>query len=149
MSFTATFGSVGDFLSVSILVKDLLLALDDSRGSSRDYQEVVRELYILDTALLQVEKLSRSHSPTTELYALYETARHTADKCRICVDTFTKQIRKYGTSLSKGGSGSKIKDAARKIQWQFGPKNGDVDRFRAEIMGYSSSINMLLATASV
>jgi hypothetical protein len=45
---SATFGSVGDFLSISILVKDLLLALDDSRGSSRDYQEVVRKLYILD-----------------------------------------------------------------------------------------------------
>lgn len=58
MSFTATFGSLGDFISVSILVKDILLALDDTGGSSHNYQEVVRELYILDTASLQVEKLS-------------------------------------------------------------------------------------------
>lgn len=54
-----TFGSVGDIISVSLLVKDILVALDDSRGSSAEYQGIIRELYILDRALLEIGQLSR------------------------------------------------------------------------------------------
>jgi hypothetical protein len=143
-----TFGSVGDVISVSLLVKDLLLALDSSKGSSAEYQKCVRELYILDTALLQVERLSRTHSAAPELYALCETARHSIDKCRISVASFTDRIRKYGKSLAAGGSGNSFKDAARKVQWELCEKD-EVARFRVEVAGYSNSINMLLATASV
>lgn len=39
-----TFGSVGDVISVCLLIKDLVKTLDDSRGSSAEYQEVIREL---------------------------------------------------------------------------------------------------------
>ena len=33
MSFAPTFGSVGDFIAISILIKDTILALDDANGS--------------------------------------------------------------------------------------------------------------------
>jgi hypothetical protein len=144
-----TFGSVGDILSVSLLVKDLLIALDDSRGSPAGYQAVVRELYILDTALLQVERLSRSHSTPPELHALYETARQTVEKCRDSVAGFTARIKKYGRSLAAGGSGNFLKDATKKIQWRASQKDAEIAKFRAEITGYSDSINMLLATGMV
>lgn len=143
-----TFGSVGDILSVSLLVKDLLLALDGSRGSSAEYQGVVRELYILDTALLQVVQLSRRGHSTPEVQALYETAAQIVAKCRISVDAFTKRIRKFNSSLSGVGSGTAIKDTARKLQWHILRKD-DIAKFRTEAAAYSSSINMLLATASV
>jgi hypothetical protein len=39
-----TFGSVGDIISISLLVKDAMKALDDSRGSGGEYQGVIREL---------------------------------------------------------------------------------------------------------
>lgn len=141
-----TFGSVGDIISVSLLVKDLLVALDDSRGSSAEYQAVVRELYILDTALLQVEQLSRSRATTPELHALYETAKHTVTKCRDSVAEFTSRVKKYSGSLAVGGSGNVLKDTARKIQWRASQKDAEILKFRAEVTGYSDSINMLLAT---
>jgi hypothetical protein len=144
-----TVGSVGDIISVSLLVKDLLIALNDSRGSAAEYQALTRELYILDTALLQVEQLSRSHAATPELYALYETAKQTATKCQESVAGFTARITKYGGSFAVGGSGNALKDAARKIQWRASQKGAEIAKFRAEVTGYSESINMLLATGMV
>lgn len=144
-----TFGSVGDIISVSLLVKELLIALNDSRGSSAEYQAVVRELYILDTALLQVEQRLRSHTTTPELQALYETANQTVDKCRDSVSKFTANIRKYSEYLAPGGSGNILKDTTRKIQWRASQKDAAIARFRAEVTGYSNSINMLLATGMV
>lgn len=146
---SVTFGSVGDIISVSLLVKDLLIALNDCRGSSAEYQAVVRELYILDTALLQVEQHSRFSATTPELHALYETAKQTVTKCRDSVADFTARIKKFDRSLAVGGSGNAFKDATRKIQWRVSQKESEIAKFRAEVTGYSSSINMLLATATV
>jgi hypothetical protein len=36
--------SAGDVIAVSILIKDVIKARDNSRGSAAEYQEVVREL---------------------------------------------------------------------------------------------------------
>lgn len=141
------FSSVGDIISVSLLVKDLLLAIDSSRGAAAEYQEVVRELYVLDTALLEVERLARTHEGTPEVHALCEIAQRSVDKSRICVDTFTKRIKKFGGSLAEGGKGNVFKHAARSVQWQLGRE--DVDRFRAEIMSHSNAIHMMITTAQV
>jgi hypothetical protein len=40
----ATFGSVGDIIAVVGIIKDLIVTLDDSRGSSADYQRITHEL---------------------------------------------------------------------------------------------------------
>ena len=36
--------SVGDVVVVSVLIKDVIEALDDGRGSVIEYQEIIREL---------------------------------------------------------------------------------------------------------
>jgi hypothetical protein len=143
-----TFGSVGDIISICLIVKDLVDTLNRSRGSSAEYSEVIRELWVLDRALLEVELLSRTHSATVELNALCETARQTVEKCRLTVEAFSRRIKKYGTSLGEAGSGNIMKDAALKLRWQFSQKD-EVPKFRAEVAAHSASINMLLATASV
>lgn len=143
-----TFGSVGDIISVSLLIKDLLVALDDSRGSSDSYRAIIRELYTLDSALLHVDQLSRTHNATAELHGLCTTARQTVDRCRECIDKFKLKIQKYKRSLATGGSGKTIGDTARKIQWSVSEKQ-HLMSFRAELTGYTESINMLIATASV
>ncbi len=143
-----TFGSVGDVISVCLLIKDLVKTLDDSRGSSAEYQEVIRELWILERALLEVEILSRTCDNTIELNALYATARRASDDCRGSIEAFLEKVRGYGTSLRDGGSGHPLRDASKKIKWQMSQKD-DLARFRAEINAYSASINMLLMTASV
>lgn len=143
-----TFGSVGDIISVCLIVKDLVDALNKSKDSPKDYQEVIRELWILDRALLEVDLLSRTCNTTVELNALCETARQTVEKCRYSVESFLKKIKKYGPNLSESGSGNILRDAPMKIRWQISQKD-EVTRFRAEISAYSASINMLLLTASV
>ena len=44
MSARMTLGSVGDKITLCIIIKDLVKALDDSRGLSAEYQEAIREL---------------------------------------------------------------------------------------------------------
>jgi hypothetical protein len=143
-----TFGSVGDIISISLTVKDLVKALDDSRGSSDEYQEIIRELWMLDRALLEVEQLSRACEPTAELNALCVTARRIADTCRLHVEAFLERIKKYNPSLTGNGSGNKIRDASMKVRWHISHSD-ELQKFRAEINAHCSSLNMLLVTAGV
>ena len=143
-----TFGSVGDIISISLLIKDLVTSLDNSRGSSAEYQAVIRELWSLDHALLEVGLLFRSCEQTIRLNALSDTANECAERCRKCITAFKERIEKFGKSLQSGGSGSFVRDAALKIRWQVSEKES-LATFRAEINAHCFSINMLLTTTGV
>ena len=143
-----TFGSVGDIISVSLLIKDLVKSLDNSRGSSAEYQAVIRELWSLDHALLEVEVLIRSCQQTVQLNALSATVNQCAEQSRKCITSFHEQMKKFERGLKSGGSGSFIRDTALKVRWQVSEKE-DLVKFRAEINMYCLSINMLLMTAGV
>ena len=119
MPVGVTFGSVGDIISLSIVIKDLVKALDDSRGSSAEYQEIIRELWALDRVLLEVKLLWRTSESTVELNALRETARRMTDQCRHSIEGFLEKVKKYGPSLNKGGSGKILRDVAMKVKWQI------------------------------
>lgn len=136
MPFTC--GSVGDVISLSILIKDLVKSLDNSRGSSAEYQAVIRELWSLDHALLEVEVLFRSCEQTIQLNALSATANECAEQCRKCITKFHEQMKKFGRSLQPEGSGSLIRDTALKVRWQVSEKE-DLAKFRAEINAHCSS----------
>jgi len=49
--------STGDFIAGINLVQELIKALNDSRGSSKEYLELIAELRSLETALLEVKTL--------------------------------------------------------------------------------------------
>lgn len=51
-----TFGSVGDIIAVGQIAFALAKALTDSRGSAKEYQDLVKELKTFDQALLQVRR---------------------------------------------------------------------------------------------
>ena len=140
--------SVGDCISVCILIKDVVKAFNDSRGSSAEYQEIIRELWSLDRALLEVEMLSRGYETTMEMNALSYTVKIMTDQCKACIEGFLEKVNGYERSLRKGGSGNKLRDAKSKLGWTL-LKKEDLARFRTEINGHSSAINMLLITASM
>ncbi|KAL9085244.1 MAG: hypothetical protein Q9165_007678 [Trypethelium subeluteriae] len=144
-----TFGSVGDIISVSILVKDLVDALNESKGSKKQYEDVVRELWLLDRALLEVDLTSRTHANTPQLSAVCETARQAVEDCRVVVKGFTDKIKQYGKSFSAGISGPRhtVGRATKKIQWQICQKD-EVSRFRAQISAHALTMTMLLSTAT-
>jgi hypothetical protein len=149
MTMPVPFGfSAGDIIAVSILIKDVYKALDDTKGASAEYQELCRELWALDRALLEVEYLSRTCGTSAELNALSHTVSRIADQCRECIKGFLEKIEAYKRSLRDGGSGRTLRDVGMKIKWAL--TQGDtIAKFRTEINGHSSTINMLLITANM
>ena len=149
MALPVPFGfSAGDVIAVCILVKDIIKALDDAQGASAEYQQLSRELWSLDRALLEVEMLSRTCDTSVELNALSSTTRRVVGQCRESMELFLRKLRTYNGSLRQGGSGDRIRDAGKKIKWALTHKE-EVARFRTEINAHSSTINMLLITASM
>lgn len=143
-----TFGSVGDIVSISLLIKDLVKCLDESRGSSAEYQAVIRELWSLDQALLEAELLLRSCKQSVELSGLCETANRCAEQCRKLIVDFRDKTKKYQKALQGGGTGNLVRDTTAKIRWHVLEKD-DMAKFRAGITAQCSSLNILLATAGV
>ena len=142
-----TFGSVGDIISVSLLIKDLVKCLDKSRGSSAEYQAVIRELWSLDHALLEVELLLRSCKQSVELSGLSETANRCVEQCRECIRDFRDKVKRYQGVLG-GGTGSLVRETTAKVRWHVSMKD-DLAKFRVNIAAQTSSLNFLLATAGV
>jgi hypothetical protein len=145
-----TFGAVGDIISVCLLVKDLVEALDSARGSKAEYQSAIRELWILDRALLEIDLLNRMHGDgaTPELRSLCATAKQAVDRCKGLVSAFLQRTRRYQSTLGQDQNTNIMRDMAMKVRWRVGEKEA-LDQFRVEVAGTSSSLQMLLATASV
>ena len=141
-----TFGALGDIISLCILIKDLVKCLDDCRGSSAEYQVVIRELWSLERALLEVELLSRTWEHSAELNALAAATKKCAEHCHKSVTNFKQRLETF--QPLGGSSKGLIKKTASRIRWQVSEKE-DLARFRAEINAHCSSINMLLITTSV
>lgn len=148
MPVSATFGSVGDIISLCILIKDLCKALDQNRGSSAEYREIIAELRTLDDVLAQVVLFFERHECSDELRDLYIKVCNAANQCQQCILKFFERIQKYESSLDKNSPKSFIRDAARKVQWQAS-QSGGLAKFRSEIIEHCSTLNMLLTTTGL
>jgi hypothetical protein len=94
-----TCGSVGDIIAICVLVKDCVEALSDANGSVSQYEAVIRELQMLEKALLEVGLLSRTHATTPELTALFTSTDTTIEQCRKSLARFQSKIQRYGKYL--------------------------------------------------
>ncbi|KAJ3525708.1 hypothetical protein NM208_g11523 [Fusarium decemcellulare] len=137
-----TFGAVGDFISVILVIRDIITALNDSRGSTRDYLELTESLQVLEKALKEVDEVFKDPRAPKELESLRLVALDTARQITRRATEFRERMKKYAHSLSHGGSGNPIKDTVRKLQWKL--DEGDISKFRGEIVGYTASLNILL-----
>ena len=133
--------STGDFFSGISLVHEIIKALEDSAGSSSQYRGLIKELYALERALLEVKNLDLDQSEWAQQLALQQAAT----QCQETIDTFLRTVHKFQPALSNGASSSRLRDGLRKIQWAL-CKRDDVDKFRAQISGHIASINILLVT---
>ena len=52
-----SFDSIGDIIGVCSLVKDFVIALNDSRGSLAKYKGVINKLGVLERTLLEIHVL--------------------------------------------------------------------------------------------
>jgi len=145
--------SVGDCISICLLIKDTIKALDSVHGAKAEYKAVIRELWALDRALLDVvnlqETIGHGNSNTKELNALFVTVGTAVQECKGSIKSFLGTIKGYEGSLDGGdGNGSLWSGVRGKISWALLRKD-DLKKFRAEVNARSSAINMLLITASV
>ncbi|KAL9012544.1 MAG: hypothetical protein Q9173_002696 [Seirophora scorigena] len=146
---SAGFGfSVGDLVLGLKLIKQSIEALEDTKGSSADYQALSLEINSLKDGLEAVEDLrldQRLGSKSKACVAVQDAV----SRCQRCIDVFLSTITKYQPWLRTiDPSGSTWKANLKKIQWALCKKD-DVSRFRAQLERHSSSISMLLVTLQV
>lgn len=138
----APFGfSIGDFITSINLVKDIIKALDNSKGSCKEYLEVIAELRGLETVLILVKT---QYSETEQISQRTALSQAIGD-CHACIDDFLQSIQKYHGHLDRAGSKNRCKDAVRKVQWHL-CKADDLTSFRLRIASQVQNIDMLLAT---
>ena len=138
----ASFGfSASDFISIIKLIRDITEALEDSAGSCAEYLDLIRELYSLERALLEVKGLELDESQRPQKIALVQAAA----QCQQTIDEFVQKIRRFQPALRIGGSGSGWRDILCKVQWALCKKE-DVRSFRAKLSGHTASINILMMT---
>lgn len=147
MEFTLAFGAVGDFIAVIALIKDIITALDDSRGSAKDYRDVVHSLEILQRTVEQVSKIYDDHGVAKDLSDLRILAMNSVSRIQQGLKAFRDGNRKFESSLGTGAKKNVFQDVVRKIQWSFEEK--DVNKFRDEMKGYTVSLSMLLDVTTV
>jgi hypothetical protein len=136
--------SAGDFISAFELVVTVADALRESGASSNEYRTLISQFHTLETALLRVKCLELDDSQHVEVVAL----RQAASQCQRTIDAFWEKIKKYQPSLRTGGSGSRVRDGWMKIKWALCRKE-DLVRFKADLMGHTESIEMLLTTVQM
>lgn len=146
---SAGFGfSVGDLVLGLKLIKQSIEALEDTKGSSADYQALSLEVDSLKDGLEAVEdlQLGRRLGPDSKACLTIQDA---IERCQRCIDVFLSTIAKYQPWLrANDPPGPAWKANVKKIQWALCKKD-DVSRFRAQLERHSSSISMLLVTLQV
>lgn len=118
MEVTLTFGAVGDFISIGLLIKDIVSALDEHRGSAKSYRELIEGITLLGQAVQQAEQIYQDSQPSAldGLEDLVSIAKSTIAQIDTSLVSFRDGVSaKYGQSLAGGGSGNILKDVSKKI----------------------------------
>ncbi|KAJ4186645.1 hypothetical protein NW759_016934 [Fusarium solani] len=131
--------SVGDFIAGLELVATIIDALRETGDSSRRHRELIRELYSLEAALLQVKRLELHESLNAEKIALHSAA----SQCQRTIMDFWQTIQEYGPSLGRSAGSPTLKDQWMKVKWALF-KEEEVEKFKADLRGHTGSINLLL-----
>ncbi|KAE9377454.1 hypothetical protein N431DRAFT_329033 [Stipitochalara longipes BDJ] len=134
--------SLKDFLTVTKLISTISGSLKSSGGSSSDYQELVRELALLQRALTDIEHLT---GPPSELPSI-NAIKCAALNCQYVLDEFAGKLQKYEKSLSNGtGDWEKVNEGVKKMEWEVFMKE-DVRDLRAYLTSHVGSLNMRMIT---
>jgi hypothetical protein len=147
MEVAFSFGAFGDLLQVISLIKSISEALNDARGSDKEYRHVVQRLAVIQQLVQEVDEKFLDPRLPESLASLRIIARSTIEQTRQCLERFHAKIRKYGPSLGEGGSGNKVTDMMRKIQWKL--DEDAIDKFRLELLELNTSLNAILELATV
>jgi hypothetical protein len=141
--FDMSFGfSVGDFIAVGKLIKDISLCLQDMGGAKADYQELVRELECLQQALKHLDRLD--HGRASPLSLQLDSIKYAALSCRRPLEQFLAKLRKHDKPLGIWSKAGALASTSHKLQWSFGHKE-EVQKLQGYLNIHVGTINILLA----
>ena len=133
--------SVGDFIAVTKLIRDIISSLRDVGGAAYEYQELMLELEGLQRALLEVDRL-RSSTDTPVVNAI----KCIALSCKHPLNDFLKEVEKYKAGLACTGTShsvSRTSTVIRKATWSLSKKE-ETQKLRTYLNAHVGSINILL-----
>lgn len=131
--------SVGDFIAVGKLAGEIISSLQTVGGAKSEYQELIRELQSLQTALRYLDRLDDTKSPSKHVQSI----KCAALACTYPLESFFAKVKKYETSLGLWSRSNTAKTAKHKLRWSFGEK-GEIVRLRAYLTMHIETINNML-----
>lgn len=137
-----TVPGIGDFIALINIAQGFLTALNGSRGSAAEYQEVKREFEGIKEALRCQQQLLQARYNDPALNAIFISKQSTVEDCQRCIEAFSKQTVKFDRSLGVGGGTNVCTDVMRKVVWHV-DKKPEVVRVRAELEQHLLRLNML------
>jgi hypothetical protein len=133
--------SVGDVIAIGSLLFKIGATLRDSTGSSADYQELVLRFDCFEQLLKTVRRqIASSQLPRPAAHAIIGHV----SKCEPLLRKFDTTTEKYKKSLSRGGSGKKLKDSWRKIGWGMYKRDEILELYEG-LGTQMDAINLLLS----
>ncbi|KAK8929294.1 hypothetical protein VCV18_001956 [Metarhizium anisopliae] len=117
MEVALTFGSLGDIIQLCQLAIQLGRAVGvgcgaAGGGSTREYQHLRHDLDVLVVATYQ------QHEVSPCLQVLDDVSKSVVDECASLIQDTLQHLRsRYGGSLGAEGSGNKIRDIVKRIEW--------------------------------
>ena len=138
--------SAGDFIAALELVGTVADALRASGEARSDYRELLRQLYSLETALLQVKRLDVEDYDAlrSEVLAL----KQATSQCQQTIDEFWTIMYPYVPYLRWNGGASRTKSSWYKLKWGVYKKD-DVAKFHAKLAGHTEAIQLLISTITL
>ncbi|KAI5850933.1 hypothetical protein BZA05DRAFT_399219 [Tricharina praecox] len=134
---------IGDFIAASNVAIKAYACLQDSTGSSANYQTLKLIRGSLGTTIAIVEAEFQSPKPSSMPKSFTNAAKKHLSECSQLLRNFDEITKKYDASLSPGGSGKKVKDTSRKLKW--GGLKADTSELFRRLQGHIEAIEMLLA----
>lgn len=135
-----TFGSVGDIISVCLIVQSIAKALSDSRGSASEFRVLMGELESSTAALKQVQHLVTAHPKVTDAESLYKAV----ESCRECLEAIASKISKFKASLQADSSQNIAVRTFWKLRWQN--QNTQVIEWRHQVSVQYAELHLQLST---
>ncbi|KAH8892629.1 hypothetical protein GQ53DRAFT_840947 [Thozetella sp. PMI_491] len=121
-----TYGSFGDIITTIQIAARLSQALSNTRGSAREFQELVLELRTFQRVLDQLVFSWQTRAECAELEGLVNTITPVVRSCKDAVTNFLQDaMSQYGKSLMRPPTSSRrsFKDVVKMIQWNLLEKN--------------------------
>ena len=111
-----TIGNIGDIIAICDVLRTVVQALSESRGSAAEYQALVRELQALSQAVYSIRSLLEKHQHLKENDRLQELLKD----CRNNLIREFEYIQPYRAALQSYPTVSAVKVICRKIRWLTG-----------------------------